>query len=187
MEVEHNIPVPPPAAPKATSKPAPRRAREAAHPPVHESRAFETWDASAAHDQADTPWEHAASLTAPPARPGFDQRWVRVALKGDEDFTNTSRKFREGWRPRLASTVPPKFNPPRIATGKYEGCIGVEGMLLCERPATIGAKQREAIREKTDRITQGIEAELQAQSHPNMAITQERRSVAKRNIRLQDD
>ena len=163
------------------------RNREEVHPQVHEARAFETYDAADVHETADTPWTHAASLEAPPPRPGFSQRWVRVSLKGDDDPTNMARKFREGWRPRLASTVPPKYNPPKVTAGRFQGCIGVEGMLLCERPEKMSEKQRAAIRDKTDRVTQGIEAELQSQSHPNMQITQDRRSSVKRGIRIQDD
>lgn len=155
--------------------------------PVHESREFEVWDDNAVHTMSDTPWTHAASLDAPPPRPGFVQRWIRVTLEGDDDPTNVSRKFRDGWRPRLASTVPPGSTPPSISSGRFAGCIGVEGMLLCERPEKMAAKHAAAINEKTRRITEGIEAELQAQSHPNMAISQMRSSQVRRNIRIQED
>ena len=41
--------------------------------------------------------------------------------------------MREGWEPRKASTVKDqKF--PTINHGQWAGCIGIEGMLLCEMP-----------------------------------------------------
>lgn len=159
------------------------RGRDAAH----ETRAFETWDADDIHKVEATPWVRAASLAAPPPRPGFDQRWVRVANKEEADPTNSARKFREGWRPRLANTVPPKYQPPTISHGRFAGCIGVEGMLLCERPKQLTEKRNAHFRQRTEDITKGVEAELQSQSTSAMPITQERTSKLVREVKIQSD
>lgn len=106
------------------------RSREAAHPtraqdPVHETAHGDTWD---------RPWEPPSNLDAPPPRPGMAQRWVRTHIGNEEDTGNVQKKFREGWRPRRADSVPADFPMATIEEGRHAGCIGVHGMILCEMP-----------------------------------------------------
>jgi hypothetical protein len=78
----------------------------------------------------------------PPARAGMDQRWIRTELGGKFDPTNWARKQREGWKARPADSVPKDFPVPRIDQGKLAGCIGIEGMILCERPLAMSSVAR---------------------------------------------
>lgn len=160
--------------------------QERSAPPVHEARAYETWDDVDIHAEEAKPWVRPTSLEAPPARPGFVQRWIRVGTNGKDDPTNTARKFREGWKPRPASSVPASYHSPTIQHGKWSGCIGVEGMLLCEMPEKLRVKRNEHYRNKTDQTTNAIAQELQRQSRPGMPITQERNSET-RMVRVADD
>ena len=160
--------------------------QERSAPPVHEARAYETWDDVDVHAEEAKPWVRPTSLEAPPARPGFTQRWIRVGIAGKDDPTNTARKFREGWKPRPAESVPASYHSPTIGHGKWAGCIGVEGMLLCEMPNSIKDKRTKHYRDRTDMITTSIDKELQKHSRPDMPITQER-STQTRMIKLQDD
>lgn len=155
--------------------------------PIHEMRAFETWDVNEVHDAEDQPWVRPTSLDAPPARPGFAQRWIRVGVMGSDDPTNVSRKFREGWRPRLASTVPASYHPPTIAHGKYTGCIGVEGMLLCEMPKALQAKRNKYYASKAAEQEGALERQLAEHSNSIMPITQQRESRVVRNVKVADD
>ena len=161
--------------------------QERAREPVHEMRAYESWDASDKDMVDDKPWVRPTSLDAPPARPGFMQRWVRVAVYNDEDPTNTSRKFREGWKPRPADTVPQSYSAPTISHGKWAGAVGVEGSILCEMPKKMWQKRRDAVEKRTRDITDAIEQELQAQSRPGMEITQTRSSRVVREVKIQAD
>jgi hypothetical protein len=160
--------------------------QERAGTPVHETRQYETWDDVDVHAEEDKPWVRPTSLDAPPARPGFTQRWIRVGMQGKDDPTNTSRKFREGWKPRPASSVPASYHSPTIGHGKWAGCIGVEGMLLCEMPNGLRDKRNAHYREKTDSTTRAIAGELQKHSRSDAVITQERKSET-RMVKLQDD
>lgn len=160
--------------------------QDRAAPTVHPTRAYETWDDVDIHAEEDKPWVRPTSLEAPEPRPGFVQRWIRVGVMGTDDPTNTARKFREGWKPRPASSVPASYHAPTIAHGKWAGCIGVEGMLLCEMPKSIRDKRAAHYQGKTDLVTDTIAKELQAQSHKAMPISQERSSETRR-VRLQDD
>lgn len=156
-------------------------------PPIHESRQYETWDDVDIHSEEGKPWVRPTSLDAPPARKGFDQRWIRVGAMGQDDPTNTARKFREGWKPRPATSIPASYHSPTMEHGKWAGCIGVEGMLLCERPEAMGEKRRLHYQDKTDKVTNAIQSELQRQSRPGMPITQERSSKVERTVRVQED
>lgn len=161
--------------------------QERTHQPVHETRAYETWTDEAVHAIEDKPWEAPTSLKAPTPRAGFVQRWIRVGMFGNDDATNAARKAREGWRPRMLDTVPAGFTLPSISHGQWAGCIGVEGMILCEMPEQLAVKRRTAIRAKTDNITESLATELQQQSHAAMPITQSRSSKLVREVRAADD
>ena len=178
-QIDDNIPV----AKKLGRPPSQDRIRE----PVHETRAYDTYELEDANKVDDKPWVRPTSLDAPPARPGFIQRWIRVSMKGEADATNTSRKFREGWKPRPADTVTSSYQVPTISHGKWAGAIGVEGMLLCEMPKAMADKRRKFNSARTAEITNAIEAELQAQEHPGMPITQTRVSQRVREVRVQKD
>lgn len=182
--LDKNVPLPEAGKSKG---PARTLAAERTREPSHEMRAFETYDNADDYKEEVKPWVRPTSLEAPPARTGFSQRWIRVGSFGNDDPTNVSRKFREGWRPRLASTVPPSYTVPTIAHGKWAGCIGVEGMLLCEMPTKMKEKRDKHFSELTRTITEGMEADLQAQSHTAMPITQERRSKVVREVKVMED
>lgn len=163
-------------------------AQERQRPPTHETRAFDTYgDSADVHIAEGTPWVRPTSLEAPPARPGFSQRWIRVGTLGQDDPTNAARKFREGWKPRLAETVPSTYHSPSISHGKWAGCVGVEGMLLCEMPTKLRDKRNKHYQAKTDLVSDTIQEELQNQSHRDMPITQERKTRVMRNARIKDD
>ena len=80
-----------------------------------------------------TAWKPPSLLDAPEARPGMTQRWVSTSIQGKETPDNVFKRMREGWNPRPADTVKDK-RFPTINHGQWEGCIGIEGMLLCEMP-----------------------------------------------------
>ena len=76
-----------------------------------------------------------------PARPGYTQRWVRTDLKGQPDQSNVYRKFNNGWRPRLASTVP---EGAPILSINFQGAevVGYHGLILMERKIESHMRQR---------------------------------------------
>lgn len=97
----------------------------------------------------------------PPAQPGMDQRWIRVAMNGKDDATNWARKQREGWSPRKAETVPKDFAVPKIDQGKFSGYIGIEGMILCERKMSISKRRDKHFRDLTKLRTAAINHDLE--------------------------
>lgn len=145
-------------------------AQDPVHPEVHD----EAWD---------RPWQPPSNLDAPEARPGMSQRWVRTHLGGKEDTANVESKFREGWRPRRADTAP-QVHTSKISGGRFDGVIGIHGMILCEMP-TERLQQREAhYRKDADRQMEAVQSDLAAQNHPVLGpINQTRRTEVTRGRR----
>lgn len=137
-------------------------AQDPVHPPVHESE--------------ERPWEEPINLRAPEARPGMVQRWVRTAIRDEEDVRNVSKARQEGWEPRRADTVPKGFSVPTISHGEYAGVVGVHGLILCEMSENRVAKRREYFENKTKRQTQAVARDLANVSNPRMPLIQERES-----------
>lgn len=159
----------------------------------HASRAQEQRDSVRVREAEDTPWVRGGSLTAPPARPGYSQRWIRVAQKsGKEDPTNVSRKFREGWKARPADTVPSDYREATINHGRFAGCIVVEGMLLCEIPVARTKARKQYIRDQIDKKTKAIDADLKRANETNRGpgfgeIQKSARTIPVREVRVQQE
>ena len=52
------------------------------------------------------PWAPPSRLDAPEAPPGYQHRWIRTALRGEEDKINVHSRLREGWEPVRADEYP---------------------------------------------------------------------------------
>ena len=128
---------------------------------VHQSRASETRDMEAVHEDEDTPWIRGATLRMPPARPGMDQRWIVFAIHGSPTPANYARKLNEGWVPRKADSLPSSWHAPTVQHGNFAGCVVVEGSVLCERPLTMSARRERHFRKETLRRTEATNADLQ--------------------------
>ena len=68
------------------------------------------------------PWAPPSRLDAPPAPEGYVHRWIRVAMRGEEDKMNVHAKLREGWEP-VRSDEYPDYEAPVIDDGRYQGVI----------------------------------------------------------------
>ena len=89
--------------------------------------------ATRAKTQRRKPWAPPSKLEAPEAPAGFKHRWIRTSIRGEDDSMNVGAKLREGWEPVRADEYP-DFQYPSIGDGKYEGVIGVGGLVLCRIP-----------------------------------------------------
>jgi len=127
---------------------------------VHESRAVDERAAVEVHEYEDEPWVNPASLPYIEPRPGMVQRYIRVAVRGEADPVNTARKVREGWQPRRVDTVPKNVPVPKIESGKYAGCIGVEGMILMEMPIARNDARNKYFAERNRQQMAAAEAKL---------------------------
>ena len=148
-------------------------------------RASETRD-SVRDEQArqETAWKPPALLDAPEARPGFVQRWVATSIQGKDTPDNVYKRMREGWEPRKAETVTSKLFPT-INHGQWEGCTGIEGMLLCEMPEDRHRSMKEYYSNKNGEQNESVAGDLDALGRRNgLPIHQERKSETSRGRNL---
>ena len=79
------------------------------------------------------PWAPPSRLAAPEAPAGFVHRWIRTAMRGEDDKMNVNTKLREGWEP-VRKDEYPDYEAPTIDEGRFEGIIGQGGLMLCRIP-----------------------------------------------------
>jgi len=79
------------------------------------------------------PWAPPSALDAPTPPEGYVHRWVRMEVRGNDDQKNVMARLREGWEPVRADEYP-DFDSPVLDEGKFQGVIGVGGLILCRIP-----------------------------------------------------
>jgi hypothetical protein len=92
---------------------------------------------SEAHDKdaREKTWRPQRDLEAPP--PGFTYRWIRESMMGTEDRANVSRRLREGFELVRGSDLPPEWQLPTMDSGRNEGVVYCEGLLLAKIPTSM--------------------------------------------------
>ena len=132
----------------------------------------------------ETAWKPPALLDAPEARPGYVQRWVATSIQGKDTPDNVYKRMREGWEPRKAETVTSKLFPT-INHGQWQGCTGIEGMLLCEMPEERHLSMKEYYSTKNGEQNESVAGDLDALGRRNgLPIHQERKSSSSRGRSL---
>jgi hypothetical protein len=120
-------------------------------------------------------WVPPQSLPTPNAQDGFKFRWIRTALMGQFDPTNTSAKFREGWEPVKAEDYPElmMFADP---TSRFKGNVENGGLLLCKAPEEM-VKQRNAYyaKQSNDQM-QAVDNNFMRSNDERMPLFSERKS-----------
>jgi hypothetical protein len=133
-------------------------------------------------------WTPPSFLESPPPREGMKQRWVSTSILGKEVPQHVMRRFREGWTPRSADTIPEDFPVPTISHGQFDGCVGVEGMILCELPIERAEARSRYFRSKTGRMEAFVDQALDnVETRGGIAISRSRKRSVSRGQRIADD
>lgn len=110
-------------------------------------------------DNEVTEWRRHSALDAPPARPGYVQRFIRVRLGTHRDMARYVAATREGWRPVKASSVADRSLPTTQLDNGTE-VIGVEDLILCELPEKLWLERQAYYQKKLDAQNLAIERQL---------------------------
>ena len=130
-----------------------------------------------AKTQRRKPWAPPSKLEAPEAPAGYKHRWIRTAIRGEDDKMNVTTKMREGWEPVRADEYPElegKF--PTIEEGSHQGVIGVGGLMLARIPEETVEERTEYFREQTRTQMDAVDQNLMREQHPSMPIHSDRKS-----------
>lgn len=128
------------------------------------STSHETHDADVVHapvhPDADGGWQEPKNLDAPPPRPGYVQRWIRLDDRGGKDGLNFNNKMREGWRPRALETVPEKYRDfPTLKHSSLGDVIYVGGLVLCEMSVQQAKSRNGQVRHRINRQNRAVETD----------------------------
>ena len=122
-----------------------------------------------------TVWTPPSSLDAPPAPDGFHHRWIRAETMGFDDTKNMAGKLRSGYELVRADEYP-ETDYPTINDGKYQGVIGVGGLLLARISTELVQSRKEYFDNLTRQKDEAIENDLLKEQHPGMPIDHDRQT-----------
>jgi len=116
------------------------------------------------------PWAPPSALDAPNPPEGYTHRWVRMEVRGQDDRKNVMARLREGWVPVRADEYP-EFDSPIVDKGKFEGVIGVGGLILCRMPIETVRERAAYFAQKTQGQMDAVDNDMMKEgNHPTMSI-----------------
>jgi len=121
------------------------------------------------------PWAPPSVLDAPPAPAGYQNRWVRASIRGEEDKGNVFNRLRQGYEPVRADQHP-EFQAPTIDDGKHAGVIGNGGLILTRIPVETAHERTDFYGKRTREQMTAVDQDLMKEQHPSMPINQQRQS-----------
>ena len=122
-----------------------------------------------------TVWTPPLSLDAPPAPDGYHHRWIRSETMGFDDTKNMAGKLRSGYELVRADEYP-ETDYPTINDGKYQGVIGVGGLLLARISTELVKSRKEYFDNLTKQNDEAIDNDLLKEQHPGMPIDYDRQT-----------
>lgn len=122
-------------------------------------------------------WMPPQSLPDPHPEPGYDFRWIRIALQSKTDDANISSKLQEGWEPVKASDHPELKIYGNDSYARFPDSVISGGLLLCKTPVEFTAKRNEHYRVKADTQMQSVDNAYMRESDPRMPLFKERKST----------
>tara|TARA_B100001996_G_scaffold377530_1_gene360287 strand:- start:633 stop:1091 length:459 start_codon:yes stop_codon:yes gene_type:complete len=128
-----------------------------------------------AKTEAKKVWTPPSALDAPPAPDGFRHRWLRTELMGTDDTKNMSGKIRSGWELVRADEYPNDLYPV-VDSGKYQGMIGVGGLVLARISEEVAQSREEYFDKMTQDRDDALSNDVLKDQHPGVPINQERQS-----------
>lgn len=127
-------------------------------------------------------WTPPQLLPDPTPQPGWAFRWVRVALMGQSDPTNTSANFREGWEPCKATDHPElMMHTDPHSTSRFKDNIEIGGLLLCKTRQELVDQRRKYYQKITDSQIDAVDNNfLRAKdSRSNMSLFSDKKTEVK--------
>jgi len=121
------------------------------------------------------PWAPPSVLDAPPPPEGYKHRWVRSAIRGEEDKGNVFNRLRQGYEPVRADEHP-GYQAPTVEDGKHAGIIGNGGLILTRVPVETAQERTAYYGGRTREQMDAVDQDLMKEQHPSMPINQQRQS-----------
>ena len=115
------------------------------------------------------PWRPPSRLDAPEPPAGFQYRWIRAEVMGQEDKKNVASRMREGYEPVRLEELG-DFDAPTVEDGTMKGVVSVGGLPLAKIPKEIVDERNEYFRQQTEDQQEAVDNNLLREQHPSMPI-----------------
>ena len=102
---------------------------------------------------------------------GITYRWIRESVLGQDDKTNVSKRFREGFVPVRPDELPGFHDLPTVDDGRHAGVIGVGGLILCKIDKDIADQRNNFFEKQTQNQMTAVENDLMREENPSMPIS----------------
>ncbi len=121
-------------------------------------------------------WTPPPILPEPKPIPGYAFRWIRTAIVGQFDPTNTSAKLREGWEP-CKTEDHPEMMLYADPNSRFKGNIEVGGLMLCKQPAEILQQRADYFARQSKAQVESVDNSFMKTNDPRMPLFSERKST----------
>ena len=121
-------------------------------------------------------WVPPSSLDAPKPPEGFRYRWIRAESMGFQDTKNITGRLREGYELVRAEEVENASDYPVVDEGRYQGVIGVGGLLLAKVPEEIAKQRQDYMTSRHAEKNEAVNNDLMKEQDSRMPINVDRQS-----------
>ena len=115
-------------------------------------------------------WAPPTVLPEPTKKDGWRYRWIRTSTLNNNDNTNVSSKFRQGWEPVKAEEHP-EITVMRDRNSDFKENIEVGGLLLCKAPEETMAERDEYYRDVAQSQMVSVENNFMRENDPRMPLS----------------
>lgn len=131
---------------------------------------------SRAQESRNPVWQPGSLLPEPTPREGITHRWIRTAIRSEQDVKNVSSRFREGWVPCKKTDYPELANVLTDYNSKFPENIEIGGLLLCYIDSKIAEARQRASEEKARQQVRGADQNFMREQDPRMPLLKTQRT-----------
>lgn len=120
-------------------------------------------------------YQPASVLPEPTPEPGFRFHWVAASVLGQDNPTNVSQKFREGWVP-----VKAEDHPEIQVKANKDGNVEIGGLVLCKAPEEMVLARKDYFDARARSQMESVDNHFMRNNDARMPLFAERKSSVSR-------
>jgi len=99
-------------------------------------------------------------------------RWIRISLKGEDDYKNVGNKMSQGWVFVTPEEVPEMLHSATVLdTGRYTNCVVRGDVALAKMPRGKAKARNDYYENKANAMMEAVNQQLMAASDSRMPIS----------------
>jgi hypothetical protein len=109
-------------------------------------------------------------LDAPAPPEGYEHRWIRYEVNGQDDRKNLAARLREGYELVRADEYPERDDLPSLQDGRHAGVISVGGLMLARIPTDLVRQRTQYYNRTTQDQMAAVDNDLMKDTNSTMPI-----------------